>query len=59
MYDTPPPAPTDHDEALLERLRELARELDAVPEHVTAAARSTLGARTRVSAGVDTEPSGG
>jgi hypothetical protein len=61
MSGTTPPGLTDHDEALLQHLRELARERDAVPEHVTAAARSALGAgaSTHVSARIDTEPAGG
>jgi hypothetical protein len=52
MSDTPLPAPTHHKQALLRRLRELARERDPVPQHVTAAARSALAARGRA----DTEP---
>ncbi len=59
MSDTPPVAPTDREEALLQRLRELARERDPVPERVRAAARSALGARTGVSAPADTEPACG
>jgi hypothetical protein len=60
MSDTPPPAPTDHEPALLRRLRELARERDPVPEHVTAAARSALAARGRAGHGhADSEQAGG
>ncbi len=61
MSDTPPVPPTNREQALLQRLRELARRRDPVPQHVTAAARSALGAgaSTRVSARIDTEPAGG
>jgi chorismate mutase len=55
MSDTPPVPPTDREQALLQRLRELARRRDAVPERVTAAARSALPARGRA----DTEAAGG
>jgi hypothetical protein len=55
MSDDRPTPAYDRDEALLERLRELARERDPVPDHVMAAARSALAARERV----DTKPPGG
>ncbi len=45
MFDDPPAAPTDRQEALLLRLRELAHKRDPVPECVTAAAQSALIAR--------------
>lgn len=46
MRDSEHPAtpPSDHDEALFERLRELAREHERVPEEVLAAARSLFAA---------------
>lgn len=44
--ERPPTPPFDRDDALLERLREVARERDGVPEDVLAAARS-LFARAR------------
>jgi hypothetical protein len=47
MRDHPPNEPSDRDEALLQRLREVTRERDPVPEHVTAAARSALAASGR------------
>lgn len=47
MRSDPSTDPSDHQEALLARLRELARERDAVPEHVRTAARSALRARRR------------
>jgi hypothetical protein len=60
MSDTPPVPPTDREQALLQRLRELARRRDPVPQHVTAAARSALRARGRASRGrADTEAAGG
>jgi hypothetical protein len=60
MPDTPPVPPTDREQALLQRLRELARRRDPVPERVTAAARSALSARRRASRGrADTGAAGG
>ncbi len=60
MSDNPLTAPTDHEEALLGRLRELARERDPVPGHVTAAARSALTAPRRPGRGRgDADPAGG
>lgn len=47
MSDDTPGAATHHDEALLQHLRELARERDPVPAHVTAAARSALATHRR------------
>lgn len=53
MADDPPAAPTHHEEALLQRLRELAHTHDPVPESVTAAAQSALFARRRAGRGAD------
>ncbi len=53
MADDPPVVPTHHEEALLQRLRELADTQDPVPEYVTAAAQSALFARRRAGRGPD------
>lgn len=45
MPPDPTTPPSDRDQRLLERLRELAHEHDPVPEHVTAAMRAALAAR--------------
>ena len=60
MFNTPPVVPTNHEEALLQRLGELTRDNDPVPAHVTAAARAALTARTQRDHGpVHIEPTHG
>jgi len=55
MREHPPTEPSDHDDALLERLRELARQHDGVPENVLSAARSVFAAARDEHAGAGSE----